>query len=638
MMRFFFYLAAVMIVEATGIHAQDQRGTESNPINLNDSIAVTANRTPTPIHEIASSITVITREEIEKSHTAFVSHLLRNVPGLDVVQSGGTGKFTSIFIRGANAHHTLVLLDGIPLNDPSSPNNAADLSNLMTANISRIEILRGPQSVLYGPEAIGGVVQIFTQAGERKNSVNVSSEAGSFNSYSLSGNLSGRHDKIGYSLSAERFTTHGTSAADISDGAVENDSYKSTYLSSRLDFALNQEIHLDLIGRYADSKSDLDKTSSTLDDPNFVSPQKEQEYGAHLVRQAPNSKWNQQLSIYLGDINRTTLDNFDSAHPSDSESTETTGKRIGINLQQSVQVNQRNKLSMGVETERASFTSDLFFRSSFGDFTDHVGGKDSWTRGIFIFDQIQVKEKLFLTAGGRIDEHKQFGSTGTYRFTAAYFLDQTATRLRGVIGTGYKAPSVFQLYHPSPYIGNPNLLPEKSKSWEIGVDQELVRNFLATSLTYYRNYFDDLIVGIENVDKASSKGIEAGIEFKTSNFRSRIDYTYCDSKDELTQEKLIRRPKHKLVLATDYKFTERLSVNLSARYTGNREDLDFSQYPAPKVILKEFSIVNLAATCAFSKNLEITGRVDNLFDEKYQEVYSYGSVPLSAYAGFKLSQ
>jgi len=637
MKRIFFFMAASLFVDATRSHAQQQSGTEKHPIDLNDSIAVTANRTPTPLAEIASSITVITRAEIENSQSAFVAHLLRNVPGLDVVQSGGTGKFTSVFIRGANTHHTLVLLDGIPLNDPSSPNNAADLSTLMTSNIDRIEILRGPQSVLYGPEAIGGVVQIFTRAGENENNVSVSSEAGSFNSYNLAGNLSGSHDNLGYSLSVERYTTHGISAADETSGAIENDGFKNTHLSSRLDYALSQALRLNLIGRYADSESDLDKTSVTFDDPNFITSQKERLYQACLVKETPDTKWNQQLSFYVGDIERTTNDNFDTAHPSDSEFTQTNGKRIGASFQQALKINRLNSLSMGIETERASFSSDLFFRSGFGDFTDHVGGKNSWTRGIYVFDQIQIKKRLFLTAGARIDEHKQFGNTGTYRLTAAYLLEKTGTRFRGVIGTGYKAPSVFQLYHPSPYIGNPNLLPEKSKSWEIGVEQELKRNILYASLTYYDNQFDDLIVGIQNVVEASSKGIEAAIEVKNNKLRSRLNYTYCDSKDNATREELIRRPKHKLALSTNYKFTNKFLMNLTARHTGRRADLDFSQFPAPRVELKEYTVVNLAASFIVSDNLEITGSVDNLFDQDYQEVYSYGSPPLSAYAGIKLS-
>lgn len=634
MKRNLLLVLAILIVEATGLHAQTNRGTEQNPITLNDSIAVTANRTPTPISEIASSITVITREEIQKSQSAFVSHLLRNVPSLDVVQSGGEGKLTSIFIRGANSHHTLVLLDGIPLNDPSSPNNAVDLSNLMINNIERIEIIRGPQSVLYGPEAIGGVVQLFTKAGENKYDVSLSTEAGSNERYDINASLSGTSNKFSYSLAAGHFETGGISAAVDSP---EDDGYHNTSLSSRIDYLLASSLRLDLTARYIDSESDLDKTSVVFDDPNFYSTQKEQQYSVRLFHQPADSKWQQQVQFCLSDINRTTQDNFDIDHPSDSEFTESQGKRFGFNFQQTVQLNQRHSLLMGAETERASFTSDLFFRSGYGDFVDNVSEKYAWTRGLFLFDQIQIAERLFLSAGGRIDEHKQFGTTGTYRFTAAYHFDKTNTRLRGVIGTGYKAPSVFQLYHPSAYLGNPDLQPEKSQSWETGFDQEIVRNTLTASLTYYHNNYNDLIVGVENVAEASSKGIESALELKQEKYRLRLDYIYCDSKDDSTNDELIRRPTHSVIFSTSIQSVKRLSLNLTAKHTGKRFDQDFSQFPATRVELEGYTVVNLATAITLNNFLELTGRLDNLFDETYQEIYGYGNMPFSVYAGIRLS-
>jgi len=636
MKRYFILMAAILFVDATGLHAEETRGSADDPYVLSDSVAVTANRTQTPLHEIASSITVITCDEIEKSQSAFVSHLLRNVPGVDIVQSGGTGKFTSVFIRGANAHHALVLLDGIPLNDPSSPNNAANFSDIMTANVERIEILRGPQSVLYGPEAIGGVIQIFTKPGERNSSYYAASEAGSRGTYNLNGSVSGIQNRFGYSFSIERLTTDGISSAAKSFGGTENDGYNNTGLSSRLDYKLSNSIGLNFVGRFVDSESDLDKSSDILDDPNFTTSQTDREYQVRVFHLAPDSKWNQQLSVYFGDIERTTFDGYDPAHPSDSESTTTAGQRIGASVQQSVKLTEFNKLSMGVETEKISFTSDLLFRSQYGDFADTVDEKSSWSRGIYFFDQHQVIENLFVTLGGRLDEHKQFGSTGTYRLTAAYLLDKTATRFRTVIGSGYKAPSVYQLYHPSPFIGNQDLRPERSQSWEVGIDKELSGDLITASLTFYENNFKDLIVGVENVSEAQSKGVEAAIELKSTNFSSRLDYIYCDSKDKTTEKELIRRPTHSLIFTNSYQATGRLFLNLRAKFTGKRFDQDFNQFPAPRVELDAYTVVDLAASFDVRKNLKLTGRVENLFDDRYQEIYSYGSNPASVYAGIKI--
>ncbi|MEE8405281.1 MAG: TonB-dependent receptor [candidate division Zixibacteria bacterium] len=637
MKRFLLFMAALLLVEATGIHAQEPSGTEENPKELNDSIVVTANRIATPLREIGSSVTVITRAEIENSQAVMITDILRNVPGLDVVQSGGTGTLTSLFLRGANAHHTLVLLDGISLNDPSSPNNAADLSNLRTENISRIEILRGPQSVLYGPEAIGGVVQLFTKTGSDKSELSFSSETGSFNSLNFKTGLIGSYKKLSYSLSATFLETDGISAADADDGATENDGYKNSQLSSRLDFHFSEALNLRLTGRYTDSKSDIDKTSGVLDDPNYVSDQKEQQYGARLIHRPANSSWRHQLSLSVTDIKRNSFDTYDVDHPSDSQSTFTSGERIAISWQSSLQIARRNALTIGIESERSEFSSNLFFRSSFPDFISIIGGEHAWNRGVYIFDQAQIGEKLFLTAGARLDEHKQFGSTGTYRITAAYLLDEIRARLRAVIGTGYKAPSIFQLYHPSPFIGNPDLLPEKSQSWEIGAEHEFAAELFTFSITYFDNNYKDLIQGTENLAEASSHGLEASLELKSDQFRSRIDYSYTRSEDKTTGQELIRRPARKLVLLASYQPGQSLTLNMTARHVGERDDLDFRPFPAKRVTLESYTVVNLAASYVLSQNLQLTGRIDNLFDEDYQEVLTYGNIPVSAHFGIKVS-
>ena len=630
-------------MEATGIHAQEPSGTEENPKELNDSIVVTANRTATPLREIGSSVTVITRAEIENSQAVMITDLLRNVPGLDVVQSGGTGTLTSLFLRGANAHHTLVLLDGISLNDPSSPNNAADLSNLRTENISRIEILRGPQSVLYGPEAIGGVVQLFTKTGSANRELSFSSETGSFNSLNFKTTLSGSHKKLSYSLSATFLNTDGISAADADDGAAEKDGYKNSQLSSRLDFHLSEALNLRLTGRYTDSESDIDKTSGVLDDPNYVTDQKEQQYGARLIHRPPNSSWQQQLSLAVTDIERNTFDTYDVDHPSDSQSTFTSGERITISWQGSLQIDRRNALTIGIESERSEFSSDLFFRSSFGDFVSVIGGEHAWSRGIYLLEQTQIGEKLFITAGGRIDEHKQFGTTATYRITAAYLFESVSARIRGVIGTGYKAPSIYQLYHPSPFIGNPDLLPEKCRSWELGAEFDILPELIAVSITYFDNKYIDLIQSVQNLAEASSNGVEAAFELSSKKLRWRLDYTFTESEDKATSESLIRRPKQKVVVSANYQFNQNLRLNMIIRHVGERDDLDFNPlpplppFPAARVTLESYTVVNLAASYVLSRNLQLTGRIDNLFDEDYQEVFTYGNIPMSVHFGFRVS-
>lgn len=637
MQRFFMLMAAILIVDATGIHAQQLSGTQENPHRIPDSIVVTANRTATPRAEIASSVTVITRADLKKSQSVMVMDILREVPGLDVVQSGGAGKLTSLFLRGASSHHTLVLLDGIQLNDPSSPDNNVDLSNLRTENIARIEILRGPQSVLYGPEAIGGVIQIFTQSGGSKTRLSISSEAGAFRSFNESIVLSGSLERIRYSLSAAQFDSDGISASDADNGSTEKDGYQNTQLSSRLDISMSKASNLTLTGRFTDSNSDIDKTSDILDDPNYISDRREQQYGATFSCQPENSPWRQQLVLSISDIKRTTTDGYDIAHPADSELTRTDGDRISISWQHMIQISKRNSLTAGIETERSAFSSDLFFRSGFGDFVSRIDGVHAWTRGLFVLNQMRVGERLFLSAGGRIDEHKQFGTTGTYRLTSAYLFDRVGLRIRGVIGTGYKAPSLFQLYHPSVFFGNPDLKPEKSLSWELGVEQEFLSDRLLLMLTYFDNDIKNLIQGIENIARATSRGIETALSLTTGPVHTRLDYTFTESQDKTLHEELIRRPKHKLSFVTEYRPAGSVGIRLAIRHTGQRDDLDFRQPPATRVTLGDYTVINVAGSFAVNKNLELTWRVDNLFDANYQEVFTYGNIPVSAHAGFRVS-
>jgi vitamin B12 transporter len=216
-------------------------------------------------------------------------------------------------------------------------------------------------------------------------------------------------------------------------------------------------------------------------------------------------------------------------------------------------------------------------------------------------------------------------------------MSKSETRIKGVIGSGYKAPSVFQLYHPSPFIGNPDLRPEKSRGWEIGVEQNILSDRLSMSITFFDYDYDDLIVGVENVDQAISRGIEIAIDFSAQDFGARLDYTNCDSEDKTTGESLIRRPRHKLVFSSDYRIRQKLLATLTARYYSTRDDLDFSQFPAPRVRLSEYTIFNVSGSYEFTKHLKINGRIENMFDRKYQEAYTYGSVPLSVYAGISLS-
>jgi len=449
MKRFLLLIAATLIMDASGIHAQQSSGIDGSyqdPKELSDSIVVTANRSGTHLREIASSVTIITREDIERSQAVMLSDLLRTVPGVDIVQSGGVGSITSAFLRGANSNHTLVLLDGIKLNDPSSPSGAVDFSNLRVDDIERVEILRGPQSVLYGSDAIGGVIQLFTKEGAGKPSLTISSEVGSLGTVYEQLDVSGSTNRLGYSASIARLDTDGISSADIRDGATERDGYGNTLISARMRFKVNDAVILRLSGRYIDDNSEIDKTSGILDDPNYNLEMKEQQFLFGIDFAPAKSAWSHEFRVSYSDIERISIDEFDAEHPSDSERTYFEGDRLKFDWIHSFAFGRSNKLLIGAETERESFSGDLFFRSSFPDFVSVSAPVHAWTRGIFVLQQFDVSSRLFVTLGGRLDKHKQFGTVRSYRATAAYLLSESGTKVRGNVGRGFKAPSLFQLY------------------------------------------------------------------------------------------------------------------------------------------------------------------------------------------------
>jgi vitamin B12 transporter len=607
-----------------------------------EEVVVTATRMETPSREVASSITVITERQIRESQKPTVLEVLRDVPALDVVQSGGPGRTTSVFIRGAKSEHTLVLMDGVEMNDPMDPGRSYDFANLTTDNIERIEILRGPQSTLYGSDAMGGVINIITKRGRGKPGGFVSAEGGSFKTFTEKAGITGGSHLINYSLGLLRWDTDGFSAASENDGNTEKDGGENTSVSARLGVTPAECLDLDFILRCIDAEADLDNSGGAGgDDPNNTEETKQLFFRSQARLSLFDDLWEQKLGFSLSDHDRKYRNDKDADHPDDMDRSSYEGRIYKFDWQHNLYLHRTNILTLGVEHEEEEGKSEYYSESAWGPYSSPFEKQTARTTGYYLQDRIRLWDSWFTTLGARVDDHDRFGTEKTWRVASAYLIRRTGTRVKATYGTGFKAPTLYQLY--SDY-GDENLNPEESKGWDVGVEQSLLDEKLTLGVTYFRNEFENLIdfdsgtSKYENVAEASTGGVELFASLQPlDGLTVRVGYTYTDTEDKTTGEKLVRRPRNKFRIDSNCRFLEKGNVNLGVLYVGKRDDMDYSTWPSRRVELDDYVRVDLAASYQVTGNVQIFGRIENLFDEDYEEAIGYGTPGISAYGGVKFS-
>ncbi len=618
---------------------------DSSKIFRMSEIVVTATRTKIPAIEAASSITVIDSTEIAALNKRTVFGLLKDQYGVSFTQQGAPGSLSSIYLRGADPGQTLVLLDGIALNMPSDPDNTYDFANLPVENIERIEVLRGPQSTLYGSNALGGVINIITKEGSGKPKFFLSADGGSYNSFNANAGLDGSLDKFNYSLTYSRFKSDGFSSASSKYGNTEKDGTSNYNISSRFGETFSSNFSLNFFAHFTKAQTALDQHGGFEgDDPTFVYNTEEQSYRTVGDLSLLGGIWDQTFSVSF--YRNVRKYNFDSTlfNPASSNSLYD-GNKIDLNWQNNLKLSN-NLISLGVDEEKEIAISDYFYNSSvYGNFNSIFPQNSATTFGIYIQDQLNEGKSFFSSFGVRYDKHSRFGSVITYRIAPAYVFWKTGTKIKATFGTGFKAPSLFYLFDPA--YGNINLKPEKSTGWDVGVEQFLFQDKLDAGLNYFDNSFTDLF-GFDNnfrtinVDKAETKGVEFYVSAKlTENIDLKFNYTYTDAKDLSNNSPdknlpLLRRPKNKLGFNADYNFLEKVNANIEIIYVGERDDKDFNQYPVPRVKLPDYTLVNLSASYNFTKVVQFYGRIDNLFNKYYEDVLGYATPGQSEYLGIKL--
>ena len=605
-------------------------------------IVVSATRVETPYEQLGSSATVITRQDIERSQKTTVIELLRTVASIDVASSGGPGQPASVFIRGAKSEHTLVLIDGVEVNDPISPGRAFDWAHLTTDNIERIEIIRGPQSTLYGSDAIGGVINIITRKGKGRPRFTLSTEYGTYHTYRESAAVSGGTTLFNYSVSLARLDTEGVSAARRRDGNREDDAYENTTVAARFGLTPSENFGLDVFLRYSDAYAELDMAGGPgADDPNYDSDTQNFSVRTQARLGLLDGLWEQKLGVSYTDIDRRTHNDPDPTHPLDVERSSYDGEILRFDWQHNLYLHDTNTLTLGAETEEERGRSHYFSDGAWGPFTSDFRTRKARTNGYYVQDQIKLWDRFFTTVGARLDDHEKFGSETTYRIASAYLVRETGTKLKGSYGTGFKAPTLFQLYSS---FGDVNLQPEKSRGWDVGVEQKLCNDRVTLGATYFHNDFTNLIDynnatwKYENIGKARTRGVELAATVQpTDPLTLRGTYTYTHAEDVETGFDLLRRAKSKVGLDASYRLTEKARLNAGLAYIGKRKDLDFGTFPAARVSLESYVLVNVGASYDVTKHLTVFGRLENLFNEKYEEVKGYGTPGFGAFTGVRVT-
>lgn len=632
-----------LILLATWL-AYAERAPASDPNDLPE-IALAPRRLETPIEQVAGSVTIIGREEIERKQKRTVAELLEEVPGLNVVQLGGLGKQTSVFTRGSESNHTLVLLDGIEITDPSLPGGSFDYAHLLTQNVERIEVLRGPQSALYGSDAIGGVINIVSRRGGGPPGVETWSEAGAFNTFQHTVGAHGSGRRAHYSFGYSHLRTRGfNTTPDRLDGGDE-DNYTNGSLSTRLGWQPTDDLALGLAGHLIDTQNEGDDFAA--DDPDLDGETRQLFLRGELRHDSFDGRWTQKLGIGLTDHDRNDTDRPNPLDPN-SSNTSHSGRRLKLDWQSDLRLSKHHALTAGVETERETVDSRSEFRSKYPSFVSRVN-ESGRSSAVWMQEQFGFADRLFGSVGVRLDHHDEFGSHTTYRGGIVYLHD-TGTKIRGSIATGFKAPGFDELFGAARVGGfpavvpNADLDPEKSVGWEVGLEQDLLAGRVRLGTTFFRTKIRNLIESVfdpvlfvssmRNLNRAEIQGFESFLHAQLDErLWIRLDHSYLSAENDETNEDLRRRPKHKITARIEGRPIPETTLSLGAIYIGPRKEMDFTVFPSPRVTRGGYTVVNLAATYDLSSRWTLFGRIDNLFDRKYEDVLTYAAPKFSGYAG-----
>lgn len=611
-----------------------------------DDIVVTATRTPIAVAELGQSITVLDTQTIETRQTIAVSDLLATTPGVTVASNGGLGTQTGVFIRGAESDQTVVLIDGVKLNDPSSPGGGFNFANLLAGNIRRIEIIRGAQSVLWGSQAIGGVINILTAPPTEDLQANARLEYGYRDTWQAIGNISKTIGPVAASVGAGYLASDGISAFNEDRGGQEQDSYENVGANAQVRVTLSQAVSLDLRGWFSRGDTGIDG----FPPPNFsLADTRERSRSRELVGYAGlnvallDGRLRNRLAFGYTNIRRRNTD------PDLGVTTtfEALGRNARFEYQGTYEIAKGWELTAGAEREVQRLRT-----ASPSDFDPNPIPLTQTQRLTSGYANLFVKplEGFSGTLGIRQDQHSSFGSATSVAASGVYSPNKGRSRLRAGYSEGFKAPTPFQLGSD---FGNPDLAPEDSKGWEVGGDQQLWGEVLSIGATYFRrttrnqidfnfcpsdnSLCDDGRFGFyDNVARTRSTGVELLVSARpVEGLSIEAQYTHLNPRNRAADSPsegkvLVRRPQESVSLSADYRHASGITAGVTVTTASDR----FINASNTRR-LDGYTTLDLRASYTVYKGLDLYGRFDNVLDADYETIDQYGTFGRAGYIGLR---
>ncbi|HJO10451.1 MAG: TonB-dependent receptor [Gammaproteobacteria bacterium] len=607
------------IAASIAITSQAQTAENTSPL---EEIIVTSSRVPVPLRQIGISVSAISEAEIEAHGNLSLIDVLRQMPAIATTNNGGSGKATSLRIRGEEGFRTLTIFDGMRLSDPSGTQIGSPLQHLLSEGIGRVEILRGPQGLAYGADA-GGVVNISSRSDTEGFFGNLNAQAGKFGSDLLSGNIGGGNGTVDYFVAITDTETDGYNARASDSVLADSDGYENTSIHARLGVKLAENLQLDLVHRDVDGDTEFDGcfSGTTVHDCS---------------------------GDYELDASRASLEytgeNF--SHSISYSATDTDRENFALGVSSFTANGELDRWEyLGSATNLPGF--DLVFGADHEEAINNGVGRDNV--GFYLEYLSDFSDNIFFTAGTRHDDNDDFGTNTSYRVSGAYLIDlsRSATlKFKGAYGTGFRAPSPFEIgYNAGAFAFPPaslvSLGQEESEGYELGV-KYVVGSSLHLEAVYFDQEVEDAIFFdlagfsgyLQDVGRSTSDGVEISADISLSdNLRLTSNYTYNDTERPNGLQRR-RRPEQLANFGLAYVgMDDRLSLN--AFYRISRDSID--EVGATLVKLDDFEVMDLSASYSVSDNIKLYARVENAFDEDYEEIAGFNPPDRAAYVGVRFN-